>query len=203
MIVPGGSWNSAPAGTIKDPNSASHTFSINERPLVDQCLWVHVVNKHDEVTTPSNAKWVLNGTLATPEIDGEVYVDAITKRATVTIKNNSSVPDSTVSLYYINRNDKSKKEQYLTSYQHDETEKTGIAITGWNGTDPITFAVRAWAVAAGDVSTNMSSALNVLPGNVPLAPSGRGVGARQPVLNYHGQTIPMLGKARMSHKLMW
>lgn len=170
MTVPSGSWSTAPAGTVKDPDAASHTFSINDRPTTDQCMWVRVVNKHDEITTPGPAAWAFNGPLGTPTISDDVYVDPTTKRATVKITHGSSVPDSYVSLYYINSEDPKKTYCWLTAYEHNETEKSGIELSGWNGSDNITFAARAYAKPKNNVDAWMASDYFVLPRYVPLPP---------------------------------
>lgn len=102
----GASWSNG--ASVQDTSATDAVnFTINGGPSTDQCLFVRVMVWHDSTSnfTPSGYKIAGYGPLATPT-DLDVQVDS-SFRATITVTNESDVPDSRVAIVY--RNDKGKE----------------------------------------------------------------------------------------------
>lgn len=204
--VPGGSWSKAPYGTVKDPNSASHNFTISERPDEDQCFWVRIVNRYDndDNITASDPWLFLYGLLKTPTISDEVEVDPDTRRATVTVENRSSVPGSYVILnFIIKKNGTVTREQPVAIFPPGSGSQTisGIELPVWGDEDSITFSAQAAVTKTGaptdvsqlkNVTKHMVSLVYQLPGDVPLPPA-----------NVNVDTTDVDGTARISWRWNW
>ena len=94
------SWNDV--NISKDTaGSDAAVFTVDSSQLeLDNCLFVRVNTKHDTYTTYGKAVCVRAGKLQTPS-DLSVSSDDSTFRATITVTNNSTVPDSVLVVQYV------------------------------------------------------------------------------------------------------
>ena len=96
------SWTAA--GTLKDTSDKNGdvdgaTFSINGDIAIDKCIFVRVVTKHDNKTTPSEVVFVKDGY---GELTAPTALSASISNnvATVTVTNGSDLTASFVGIYY-------------------------------------------------------------------------------------------------------
>lgn len=102
----GASWSNG-ASVLDTSSTDAVNFTINGRAGTDQCLFVRVMVWHDSTNnfTPSGYKIANYGSLAAPT-DFDVQVDS-SFNATITVMNNSDVPDACVAI--VHRNDAGKE----------------------------------------------------------------------------------------------
>lgn len=94
------SWSDVNISKDTVGNDAA-VFTVDSNQLeLDNCLFVRVNTKHDTYTTYGKAVFVRAGKLQTPS-DLSVSSDDSTFRATITVTNNSTVPDSVLVVQYV------------------------------------------------------------------------------------------------------
>ena len=172
----GATWEDA--NVSKDTSGKdSAVFTIDGLLEDDQCLFVRVVTEHDSNVAYSQPKLALYGKLAEPS-GLSVTVNQENRRATITVTNNSQVPDSRIAISY--RPSKGSPV-VIAVLPHGTTTDTVVYPDAYNQL-PFGFGVRAF-VGTADYSTlsdgakvysiteSMKSDLVTSGGDVPVAPN--------------------------------
>lgn len=172
----GATWEDA--NVSKDTSGKdSAVFTIDGRLEDDQCLFVRVVTEHDSNVAYSQPKLALYGELAEPS-GLSVTVNQENRRATITVTNNSQVPDSRIAISY--RPSKGSPV-VIEVLPHGTTTATVTYPDAYNQL-PFGFGARAF-VGTADYSTlsdgarvysiteSMKSGLVTSGGDVPVAPN--------------------------------
>lgn len=180
LVAPAGSWNDV--SVLKDTSgSDAVSFIINDAIGFDECLWLQVVNKHDDDATfevPSIPNLVKYGRLTEPD-NVTVTTDPDTFEARITADNNSDVPDAFLAVYYQTATDPSKAfiigvipngQTYCDVQCPDFTGETiAFGVFAVQGT--YTQKTRSDGVTQYVISANMTSDVVWDGGQVPVAPT--------------------------------
>jgi hypothetical protein len=173
----GASWTDANVSADTSGKDAT-SFLVGQTIDEDECLFMRVNTKWDGNTTYGTPTLARVGRLKKPS-GLSVSVGDTTYRATITVTNNSSVPDSFLVIVYSTGTD--TVGQAIGIVPHGHTGAT-IQCPAWDSSAPKSFSVYAaqgnfYATDDGDgvttyaVSANMTSERITDGGSVPLAPA--------------------------------
>lgn len=172
------SWTTAT--TPKDISANGKTqFSVESSVGFDQCLWVRTKLTHDINTSYSAPYRVSVGNLTTPS-NLSVTVNQLNHRATITITNESAVPDSMIAIVF-RQSAKPSADLIVGVVQHSGTEIT-VQCPNWNNMGAVAFGAYAFqgtyssktrsdGVNQYAISANMTSETVWDGGAVPSAPT--------------------------------
>lgn len=158
-------------------NSDSATFSIEQDISYDECLYARIAAYHDKKVTYSDAALIRKWRLLAPS-GLSVQTNEATHRATVTVTNNSTVPDSRLAVLYQSTN----TEPFVVGIVPHGSSSVTVQCPDWTGEDAISFGVyafqgdatavtRADGIPAYAVTPNIVSWTLWDNGNVPKAPT--------------------------------
>ena len=182
------SWTTAT--TPKDISANGKTqFSVESSVGFDQCLWVRTKLTHDINNSYSNPYRVAVGDLKAPS-NLSVTVNQQNYRATITITNESAVPDAMIAIVF-RQSAKPSADLIVGVLQHSGTEIT-VQCPNWSSLGNVAFGAYAFqgtyssktrsdGVNQYAISANMTSETVWDGGAVPSAPTSvTAVAANQP-----------------------
>lgn len=164
--------------TIRDGSwEDGATFSAEQDINFDECLFVRIATIHDRKVTYSDAALVRKWRLKQPSGLSAQTVES-THRATVTVTNNSELPDSKIAILYRSTN----VEEFVIGIIPHGSSSVTVQCPDWTGEDAISFGAyayqgdeteieRADGITAYAVTPNISSYTVWDEGAVPKAPT--------------------------------
>jgi len=165
--------------TIEDTSGKDAVrVGIADTPEADQCLFVRVIQVHDFNRSYSDAVLVRKGIMSAPS-GLSVSQNQSTYRATITVTNNSAIPDSRLAIVYRKASNASK-DMVVGVMEHGATSIT-VQCPNWSSETGISFGVYAFVGSAPrqtwtggvynySINAKMSSETIWQGGTVPVAP---------------------------------
>ena len=180
------SWNDA--AVIRDTSGKdSIALSIDSAPSIDEGLFFRILSTHDRNDRSSGGRLITDvngvycaGKLATPS-GLSVSTNTSTYRATVSVTNNSDVPDSRIAIIYRAKKGKNTESIVVGIIPNGESQAI-VQCPNWSGKDAVAFGVYAFqgsskaksrsdGVTAYTITPNIKSAEVWDGGSVPVKPN--------------------------------
>lgn len=183
----GASWQVA--ATVADTaGTDAEKITIDTRPGADQCLWIQIVAKHDDLETATSPYLVRSGSLTAPEQIDSLQIFEGDCSAEIGVTNASTVEDSKIAIvFWREQSDKSSDEYVCGIIERPDSsyyENPILVSVNFNPGDTLWFGAYAFQGSYSSsrrsdgktqytVKANMKSSTTWYGGAVPPAPSLR------------------------------